>query len=60
VEYPGLGRGRKVGDGAGAYAFLSIDDAGHFVEWDRQEAFRDVLVAWLKNEAFSTQEEWVL
>ena len=71
VDWPGIGWVRTVGAGAGDYAFVSIDDAGHcespvtrpdedvsllirracpVVEWDREEAFREILFKWLKNE----------
>lgn len=50
TPWPGVGWMRKVGPGAGVFTFLSIDAAGHFVEWDRQDAFREILVKWLRNE----------
>ncbi|KZT70883.1 alpha/beta-hydrolase [Daedalea quercina L-15889] len=52
VDWPGIGWVRTVGVGAGDYAFVSIDDAGHFAEWDREEAYRDILLKWLRNEPF--------
>lgn len=52
IAWPGVGWLRKVGSGAGVFTFLSIDDAGHFVEWDREDAFREILVKWLRNETF--------
>ncbi|PCH34192.1 alpha/beta-hydrolase [Wolfiporia cocos MD-104 SS10] len=50
VDWPGIGWVRKAGPGAGVFTFVSINDAGHFVEWDRQEAFRKILLTWLRNE----------
>ncbi|KAH9913368.1 Alpha/Beta hydrolase protein [Fomitopsis serialis] len=50
VDWPGIGWVRAVGEGAGDYAFVSIDNAGHFAEWDREEAYREILLKWLKNE----------
>ncbi|KZT08688.1 alpha/beta-hydrolase [Laetiporus sulphureus 93-53] len=50
VVWPGIGWIRQVGAGAGVFTFVSVDDAGHFVEWDREEAFREILIKWLRNE----------
>ncbi|KAI0936993.1 hypothetical protein AcW1_001085 [Taiwanofungus camphoratus] len=52
VIWPGIGWVRKVGEGAGVYTFVSVNDAGHFVEWNRPQAYRDLLVGWLRNESF--------
>ncbi|TFY79312.1 hypothetical protein EWM64_g4699 [Hericium alpestre] len=60
VIYPGVGWFQKVGaGGAGEYTFLSIKDAGHFVEWDQQAIFQEFLVKWVANEPFTTSGEVV-
>ncbi|KAA1473479.1 alpha/beta-hydrolase [Dentipellis sp. KUC8613] len=57
VPYPGVGWYQKAGaGGAGEYTFLSVDEAGHFVQWNQPRVFREFLVKWMRNEAFSDED----
>lgn len=44
---------RKVGKGAGQFAFLKIFEAGHMVPTDQPEASLEMFTKWINNKALA-------